>query len=755
MGYICVKQHDIRDCGAACLSTICNNYGLKLPISKYRELTKTDNNGTSVYGIVDAASKVGLQAEALQGNFIELTDGITNKEFEFPFIAHLIIDESLEHYVVIYKIKDNKVIIADPDKGITIYSLEKFEKEWTGNIITFKLTDKFEKENEDKGILSSFIKLLCSHKKILISIFLCSVIITFIALGGAFLFKKVIDDVVLHNSYSSHIKEEHQQGKIINTTDNLLKSVIKKNTLQNFSLDLICISLICLYILQAILQILRGYLFAYLSNKLDISIMLNYYNHVLNLPMKFFGTRKTGEIISRFSDAVNIREALSGAALTIMIDTVMVLFGGIVLFSLSSKLFSWTIIILTFYIIIFWGFKKPIKEVNQEIMEKNAQVTSYLKESIDGIETVKSFNKEEKVKNKTKSLFVGMLSSLFKGNITYNNQKILVTIITSIGTVTVIWVGSYEVIHGNLTLGTLITFNALIAYFLTPVKNLLALQPEIQKAVVAADRLGDILFVEMEKLNGEKNISSLKQDIKLESVDFRYGNRELVLKDVNMTIKKGEKIALVGESGSGKTTLVKMLMSFYDAEKGCIKFGDTNNNEINKEFLRSKISYLSQDIFFFADSIKNNLLMGDQNASEEDIKEICKLCLADEFIDDMPFGYDSILNENASNLSGGQRQRLAIARALLKKPDILILDEATSNLDSITEKCIEKTIVNLNKDITCIIIAHRLSTIINCDKIFVMEKGTIIECGSHEELMKKQERYFSFWNEQIQGVVNE
>ena len=303
-----------------------------------------------------------------------------------------------------------------------------------------------------------------------------------------------------------------------------------------------------------------------------------------------------------------------------------------------------------------------------------------------------------------------------------------------------------------MTLGSLITFNALLAYFLDPVKNLINLQPTMQTAIVAAERLSEILDLELEKVQDEKRKlypASLNLPIRIENLDFRYGTRRLVLENINMSINAGEKIALVGESGSGKTTLSKLLMNFYPWEKGEIFIGDYNLKDINLEALRNRIAYISQDIFLFSGTIRENLELGNEDATMEDIIEACRLSKADEFINSMPLRYETMLEENGANLSGGQKQRLAIARALLKKPDILIMDEATSNLDSITEKAIEKTINSLSRNITTIIIAHRLSTIMRCDKIFVMEKGRFIEQGTHSELIANRGRYYYLWKDQL------
>lgn len=715
MKYYCVKQHDITDCGAACLATISKQYGLNLSISKIREVAGTDKQGTNAYGMIKAAEQLGFSAKGVKGN-----QEAFFTEFPLPAIAHVVVDGSLLHYMVIHKITKKQVIIADPAKGMVKYTPEEFFKIWTGVLILLVPTSKFQKGNENKGVLSRFFSLMFPQKRLLLNIFLSSLIITVFGILASFYFRFIMDDIV---------------------PNSLRKTLIT-----------LSIGVIVLYIFKAILEAFRNHLMLYLSQKLDIPLILGYYQHVLGLPMNFFGTRKVGEIVSRFMDASKIRDAISSATLSIMIDTLMALVGGVVLFTQNHLLFGIAVIVVALYGIIVFAFNKPVKKINEKQMEDNSQVTSYLVETLNGIETVKAFHAEDKAQAKTDKLFVKLLKSVFKGGMITNAQQTLTGAISTIGGTVILWVGVVSVLNGNMTLGSLLTFNALLAYFLDPVKNLINLQPTMQTAIVAAERLSEILDLELEKTADEhRKLSpqSLNYPIKIENLDFRYGTRKLVLENINMNIGAGEKIALVGESGSGKTTLSKLLMNFYPWEKGEIFIGDYNLKDINLESLRNRIAYISQDIFLFSGTIRENLELGNEDATLEDIIEACRLSKADEFINKLPLRYETMLEENGANLSGGQKQRLAIARALLKKPDILIMDEATSNLDSITEKAIEKTINNLSKNITTIIIAHRLSTIMRCDKIFVMEQGKFIEQGTHQELIEQKGRYYNLWKDQI------
>lgn len=747
-----IKQHDERDCGATCISMVAAHYGLKQPISKYRELTKTDRNGTNLYGLVDAAQKIGFNASALSGNINELLEGINNGEIKYPFIAHIINEDAMLHFVVVYGFKNGKFLIADPGKGKVKYPVEFFEQIWNGYIVTFEKTENFKSGNFSKGGFKKFFSLLKGQYKILVTVVILSLIISVIGIAGAFVFETVIDDFYTTNEIAvcedncteahEHITEQPAES------ENILEKIMLLITNNASNFNLFFIMLIFLYILQAGIQFFRGYLMSILSKNIDIRLMLSYYNHVIDLPMSVISTRNTGEYISRFSDASTIRTAVSGATLTLLLDSVMVIACGIILFLENKILFFISLIMIFLYAVVILFYRKPIENINRDVMENNARVQSYLKESIDGIEMIKSHRAEALTKEKNTAKFSRLIKSVFKNNIISASQDSICNLIELVGTVIILWVGFGMVLNGNVSIGSLITFYALLAYFTEPIKNLIELQPMMQTAVVAAERLNDILDITPEQLQDDKSRLSAWNVIEFSNVDFRYGNHALTLKNISLKITKGEKVAIVGESGCGKTTLAKLLLRFYEAENGKISIDNININDLSISAIRNKISYVDQNTFIFSDTVKNNLLIANPKATDEDIIKTCKLSRADTFIHELPFGYDTYLDENGHNLSGGQRQRLAIARALLRKPEILVLDEATSNLDTITENSIKDTVFNLDKQLTCIIIAHRLNTIRNCDRIIVMDKGQIVEEGSHNELIARKGRYFSLYNRQ-------
>ena len=718
MKYYCIKQHDITDCGAACLATVSKQYGLSTSITKIREIAGTDKLGTNAYGMVKAAERLGFTAKAVKGNKEALFS-----EFPLPAIAHVVVDGSLLHYVVLHKITEKELVVADPAKGLVKTTPEEFFQQWTGVLILLVPAQTFQKGKETKNIFERFWGLLLPQKRLVFDIFAASLVITALGILGAFYFQIIIDDI--------------------------LPAGIKK------TLTVLSIGVVLLKLFSVALTVLRTQLLVYLSQKLDIALLLGYYDHVLKLPMNFFGTRKVGEIISRFQDASSIRDAISNATLTVMIDTLMALAGGLILFFKNKTLFAIAFVMVLLYCVLVFSFNMPYRKANEKQMEDNAQLTSYLVESLNGIQTVKAFNGEQTVQIETEFKFIRLLKSVFKLSCIGNAQEGLKTLVESVGGVVILWVGAYSVLQGKMTVGSLVSFNALLAYFLDPVKNLIDLQPTLQTAMVASDRLGEILDLEIEKDEAQYRKlapSSLKGDIAIRDISFRYGTRQLVLEHFSMDVRRGERVAIVGESGAGKTTIAKLLLNLYQYEAGSITVAGYALPDLQLEALREKIAYIPQETFLFSGTIWENLTFGLEQPDMEEVIRCAQMAQLHDFVNTLPLRYETHLDENGSNLSGGQRQRIAIARAMLKKPDILILDEATSNLDAVTEKAIQETLNAYSEGMTTIIIAHRLSTIRQCDRIFVMERGKIVECGAHDELMAQPDGYYrSLYQAQIGG----
>lgn len=708
------KQFDESDCGAACLAMIASSYGSRWSVTKVRDIAGTDRHGTNLNGMVIAAEALGFEAKALKSE-----EKTLDAETPIPFIAHLNKEGNCLHFVVVYKVSHRWIWIADPADRKAKISRDVFMNEWTGYAVFLNPTPDFKPTTDSKAKLTRYIPLLRPHIKTIAQCILASVILNVLGIIGSFYFGYVIDAVLPSKA----------QG----------------------SLQILSIGMLLLTLFQVTLGVIRNQMLLHFSMKSSLALNFSYLKHVLSLPMKFFDSRKVGEILSRLDDGAKVRGLLSGAALSVIMDLFMMIIAAVFLLMKNGTLFVVALAAVPLSTAVLWSFAKFFRENYRRQMSCGAETQSFLVESMNGIATVKGLNASDRAFDEIEKRIMAGTRAGYKGAVMANIQGVLTGLIDGWGGNVLLWVGSWFIMKDKMSLGSLIAFNSILGYFLGPLKRLLGLQTAIQEALVAADRLGEVMELEAEEATSRTLLKSesFGGAYTFRDITFRYGTKRPVLEHLDLEIESGAKVAFVGPSGCGKSTLVKLMLKFYTPESGDILLDGNNLLDLDTANLRNHIGYVPQEVFLFSGSIRENLCLHKPDATFEEIVEAAKRAQAHEFITAMPERYDTVLAERGSSLSGGERQRLALARALLGKPDILIFDEATSNLDVITEKAIHETIRELaNEGLTTVLVAHRLATVVACDRIFVMENGKIVESGNHYELVKKGGAYAKLWEYQ-------
>lgn len=711
--YTCVRQHDMTDCGAACIATICLQYKKEMTITKLRDLVGVDVRGATALGLVKTLEKLGFEAKA-----VRITRTAFEEKFTLPCIAHLLTKEGLSHFVVVHKIFKKYILIADPAKGLRKVEKEAFFEEFAGSIVLCAPTNEFiADKTKTKGVFGRFVKLLLAQKKLFVIAIIGSVILTVLGIVSSFFSKILMDEILPYNL---------------------------KNQLLIF-----CIGFGIIGVFNVLMNAARQHLLLHLSIKIDMPLMLGYFNHIFSLPMRFFGTRRTGDILTRFSDAGTIKEIFTTITLSLIIDILLTIVSGLILFFMNKTLFAIIAIITLVNAVLVYIFKRPYKELNLESMEKQASLNSQIIDSLKGVETVKSFGVEQDAMEKLENRYISALRTGYKTSVTSNIQGSISGFLGNIGDLVLMGIAALFVINGEITLGSMMAFMSLSNYFMDPIGRLVSLQMQIQEADIAMKRMSELYELNPEQTEADSLIDnfSLSGAVWLENVTFRYGNRSPVLNNVSLRVAPGEKIALVGESGGGKTTLAKLILGLWTPESGKIEVDGHNIEELDKKRLRQEIAYVPQSVELFTGTVVENIRLGKKDATLEEIKSACERAGCADFIRRMPAGYDTYLEEAGANLSGGERQRIALARAFIKNPKILILDEATSNLDFVSEARIYTELFHL--DCTLIIIAHRISTIRKCEKVYVIDGNQIAESGTHDELLSACGVYKKIWDSQV------
>lgn len=708
-----IRQHDVTDCGAACLASAAIHYGLDLPIARIRQYASTDKKGTNVLGLIEAATRLGFSAKGVKADYENLFS------IPLPVIAH-VIQNNLPHYVVVYAINTDFIEIMDPAYGeMQKISHNEFRQKWSGVLVLLLPGDDFTAGTERISLEKRFIYLLMPHKSILIQVLIGAVFYTILGLSTSIFLQKIVDNVLPEGNTN-----------LLNLMGTVMVIIILLQIFINYA--------------KTLLTIKTG-------QQIDARLILGYYKHLLKLPQQFFDTMRVGEIISRMNDAVKIRAFINDVLIGFAVNVFILIFSFALMFTYYWKLALIMLTVVPLYAMIYYFSNKLNRSTQRKLMEKSADLENQLVESVNSVSTIKRFGLENFSNLKTEIRFIDLLKTVY----TSGTNSLLIGnasgFVSSIFAVILLWSGATFVLQNLITPGELLSFYAIIGYFTGPVISLIGMNKVFQDARIAADRLFEIMDLEREKTeNRTELLPNMIGDIEFKHVNFRYGTRVTVFEDFSLKIKKGAITAVVGESGSGKTTLLSLLQNIYPLQSGNIIIGEFDINYLTNESLRKLVAVVPQDVHLFAGNVIDNIAIGDMEPDMKKIIQVCGQLNILDFIEHLPQGFETYLGENATTLSGGQRQRLAIARALYRAPEILILDEATSSLDSTSEEYIHHAISVLRESgKTIVLIAHRLSTVINADKIVVLKKGELIEEGTHKALLKKKGAYTEMWNKQF------
>lgn len=709
-----VKQQDISDCAAACLCSIASHYKLHLPITKIRQIIGTDKNGTNLLGLVEGAQKIGFDAKGVKASLDSLS------KIPIPAIAHINLENNLQHFVVIYKASKKKLRIMDPGSGdIFNIPMSRFSQQWTGVLVLLLPSNSFSPGNKKTAVHLRIWQLLKPHVPTLIQAFIGALFYTLLGFSTSIYIQKITDDVIENENYN-----------LLNTM-----SVI----------------MVIILIVQILLTVFKDLFLIRTGQEIDARLILGYFKHLLKLPQKFFDTMRVGEIISRINDAVKIRVFISSTCLTLMVNFMIVFFSFMLMFTFYWKLGLLMITVIPLYALVFVVTNRLNKKTERNMMEAAADVESQLVSSLNTIATIKQFNLEQPIHTKTEVKFIRLLKEGYRSSLNHLFSQYSTQAITSLFTILLLWIGSYYVIAKKLTPGELLSFFAILGYFTGPVSGLISSNKLIQNALIASDRLFEILDLEVAPEKDDyRTIDTEISSIKFENVVFRYDRKRDVLSNLNLTFKNGEITAIVGASGSGKSTVIKIIQGLYTLNSGQILLNDISMNYYSPADLKMRISVVPQKVELFEGTILHNISIGSSNTCVKSVIKVCKSLNLLPFIEQLPHGLNSVLDENASLLSGGQRQLIAIARALYVNPDVLILDEATSALDSHAEHALQLTLKELiRQGKIVILISHRLMNLSKVDRIIVLEKGILAEQGSHSELLAKKGVYRSLWERQF------
>ena len=696
------------DTGLNSLIIIAKHFGIPSDIRQLERAYSLEKGTVDTVTILRAAKDLKLKVRKL--------DNVESSKFKvlnFPAIVRL----KNGNYVVVFGTDGERIAIIDPLLSANIIEADwnKFTENWSGEVILF--TKRFTLNDKiSKFELSWFIPSIIKYKKLLLQVLLISFILQLCGLAAPLFTQVIIDKVLVHRS--------------LNT------------------LDIMIIGMILIAVFQNWMTSLRSYIFNHTTNKIDVSLSSRMFKTITALPMKFFQKWQVGEVVSRVGELENLRSFLTGSSLTLVLDLLFAIIYLGVMFFYSNTLSLVVMLMLPLFIILNVSIAPLYKKLINNKFLIGAENQSFLIETITGMRTVKSMTIERQFVRKYEEILAKYVNSVFSVINLTNIAGSIGGFLQQTFNLAILWVGAYYVMEQKITVGELIAFQMMAGQLIAPIMRIISTWQYFQQARVSVERLGDIMNEETEPAfnPNRTTLPNINGEIVLDKVSFRYNPEgKPVLQNINLVIPAGIKVGIVGKSGSGKSTLTQLIQRLYLPESGRILIDGVDIAQVEPAWLRRQVGVVLQENFLFGGTIEENIAIAAPNATKEQIINAAKMAGADEFIDQMQHKYDTFVGERGSLLSGGQKQRISIARALLTDPKILIFDEATSALDYESEKIIMDNLEKITQGRTTLMIAHRLSTVKSCEAIIVMDKGNIVEVGTHEQLIKAKGYYYNLY----------
>ncbi len=708
-------QHSASDCGAACLVMIGRYWGKYFSVNRLRDITNAGRSGASLRALASGGENVGFATRPVKATLEKFA------QQSLPAIAHW----EGNHFIVVYEINKKHVIVGDPALGQRTLTHKEFTAGWSGFALLVQPTSQLkDAENQDVG-LWKFFELVKPHFKVLVEIFIASVIMQLFGLVTPVFTQLLLDRVLVQRSVST--------------------------------LNAVGLGMIVFGLFSIAMNGVRSYLLSHTANRISVSLIVGFIKHTFRLPLSYFESRYVGDIISRIQENQKIQSFLTGQTLSIVLDMMtLVVYLGL-MFTYSWKMSLFVLITVPPFFILALASTGILRRISREIFNAGAKENSYIIESLTGIRTVRSLAIEQTVRWRWEELLNNLVKKSFNANVIGIRLTMLSSTIQTFTSTGLMWFGAWQVIQGELSVGQLVAFNMLVGNVLGPFQRFSGLWNQFQEIVISTERLNDVLEAEPEEdlqNKPRKSLGKLSGHIRFDNVTFRYHpeSKNNVLENISFEIKPEQMVALVGRSGSGKTTLSKLILGLYSPTDGRVLVDGQDINGISLRSLRSQVGVVDQDTFLFGSTIRENIAIAHPEATLDEIIQAAQLAGADEFIRKLPLSYETQIGEGGGLLSGGQRQRLAIARALLGNPRLLLFDEATSHLDTESERIIQNNLKTILKGKTSVIIAHRLSTVRNADLIIVMDKGIIVETGNHDELIAQKGHYYYLNQQQLAQV---